>query len=53
MVDHEPHINPADPAVLPLFVLEPLIQLAKLAVVELPSRDGYSIDIAAGLVDAS
>lgn len=51
MVDHEAHISPANPAVLLLFVLEPFIHLAKLAVVEVPSRDGYTIDIAAGLVE--
>ena len=46
MVDHEAHISPADPAVLLLFVLEQFIQLAKLAVVEVPSPDGYTNDIA-------
>src|ERR1700719_1507092 len=51
MVDDEAHVDSFDPSVLLLFVLEPLIQFGKLAVVEVSSGDADAIDVAAALVE--
>src|ERR1700719_3265922 len=52
MVDDEAHVDSLDPAVFPFFVLEPLIQFGKLAVMEVSPCDDNAIDVAAGLVES-
>lgn len=52
-VDDEAHIDPTYPPAFPLFVLEPLVQVGKRAVIEISSGDANAIDIAARLVEST
>ena len=51
VVDYEADFDSLDPRGLLLFVLEPLIESGKFAVVEVSSGDADAIDIATGLVE--
>src|SRR2546425_13274792 len=51
LVNDETHIDSFHPAVVLAFVLEPVIQFRKLALVEVSPRDANAIHIAASLIE--
>ena len=51
LVNDETHIYSLHPAVVLSFVLEPVIQFSKLALVEISPRDPYAIHVAGSLIE--